>query len=63
MYEELSEHERLHLAIDFHLKGSSIPKELSLLLGTILMDAIINPIVNKEPTHEDVWNNTNIRIS
>jgi len=63
MYEELSELDRLQLAIDFHLSGSSIPMELSILLGASLTDAVTNPTVSKEPTHENLWINTDIRIS
>jgi hypothetical protein len=63
MYEELSRLDQLQLAIDFHLSGSSIPMELSILLGASLTDAVTNPTVSKEPTHENLRINTDIRIS
>lgn len=63
MYEELSELDRLQLAIDFHLSGSSIPKELSLLLGASLTDAVTNTSVSKEPTHESIRISADLRIS
>lgn len=63
MYEELSELDRLQLAIYFHLSGSSIPMELSILLGASLTDAVTNPTVSKEPTHENLRINADLRIS
>lgn len=63
MYEELSELDRLQLAIDFHLSGSTIPMELSVLLGASLTDAVTNPSVSKEPTHESLRISADIRIS
>lgn len=60
MYEELSELDRLQLAIDFHLNGSDIPMELSVLLGSSLTDAVTNPIVNKDTPNESIRISINI---
>ena len=43
MYKDLSTYEQLLLAIEFHLKGSIIPKELNVLLGDELVATITNP--------------------
>lgn len=63
MYEELSALDRLQLAIDFHLSGSAIPMELSVLLGASLTDAVTNPTVSKEPAHESLRSSPDLRIS
>ena len=47
MYQELSEYDQLLLAIEFHMNGIPIPKELINLLGDDLVSDITNPIVNK----------------
>ena len=47
MYQELSEYDQLLLAIEFHMNGTTIPKELVDLLGNDLVSDITNPIVYK----------------
>ena len=47
MYEELNPYQQLLLAIEFHLKGSAIPRELVALLGDQLVSDVTNPIVNE----------------
>lgn len=60
MYEELTPCEQLLIAIEFHLLGSAIPKELIELLGDDLISDITNPIVNKELNYADTQRTHNI---
>lgn len=41
MYRDLETDEQILLAIQFHLRGAAIPKELQELLGKDLVDAVI----------------------
>jgi len=43
MYSELAQYDQLLLAIEFHLSGSAIPRELVDLLGADLIADIIHP--------------------
>ncbi len=43
MYKELDKLEQIRLAVDFILKGASIPTQLKELLGVDIIKAIENP--------------------
>ena len=58
MYQELSEYDQLLLAIEFHMNGIPIPKELINLLGDDLVSDITNPIVNKVSNNDTEQNNS-----
>jgi predicted dinucleotide-binding enzyme len=58
MYKELSEYDQLLLAIEFHINGTTIPKELIDALGTDLVYDITNPIVNKVSNNDTEQNNS-----
>lgn len=58
MYQELSEYDQLLLAIEFHMNGIPIPKELIDLLGNDLVSDITNPIVNKVSINDTKQNNS-----
>jgi len=57
MYQKLSEYDQLLLAIEFHMNGISIPKELIDILGDDLVADITNPIVNKVYTNDNKLQN------
>ena len=58
MYQELSEYDQLLLAIEFHMNGTTIPKELADLLGNDLVSDITNPIVYKVSNNDTKQNNS-----
>ena len=53
MYEELTSYEQILLAIEFHLSGSKIPRELIALLGEDMVSDITEATVSKEPKSND----------
>ena len=62
MYKELSEYDQLLLAIEFHINGITIPKEIVDILGKDLIYDITNPIVNKELSNANTEHNNSTPI-